>query len=126
MNITIIEKDTIQGGFDVEVVDKFDVFKIHSSDILYVNYYNHAVWFHLENQKFHTYILMFEDIEGRILKYRNFILSYRHLIINMDKISHIDKKYFVLNNGYRLHINKKRFDEIKTAYTDYLFTKFEK
>lgn len=94
--------------------------KVLISDILYVDYYNHYVQIHTENAIISTY-MKFLEIEEKLLAYSEFLVCYRCIIVNMDKIKKVDDLFFLMNTGEYVPINRKRVKELKATYVDYIF-----
>ena len=96
--------------------------KILLSDILYVDYSNHYTHIHLEKEIVKTYG-NFREVGDRLEPYRQFLLCYRNIMINMYHVSQISADTFTMKNGDILPINRKEKQAIRQAYADFIFEK---
>ncbi len=108
----------------IEVKEKRIMRKILLSSIIYVDYYNHYVQIHTNAEIIRTY-MPFENFSQMLLRSSMFICCYRNIIINMDKIEKIENKDFLMLNGDKIPINRKKIKEIKQMYSDYIFSKMD-
>ncbi len=107
----------------LEVPEKREPYKIRLDDIMYIDYYDHYVQFHTTQGMKRTYVFRFAEVEKALASYPNFLLCYRNTIVNLDYTERVDGKFFILQDGTNLPINRVRIKEIKAAYTDYLFSR---
>lgn len=89
------------------------------SDIIYIGYGNHCVEIYTENGVTKFFSIIFNDIAAKVLELPNFIRSYKNCIVNMDRVSHISKDTFVMDNGDVISIPKRKVREIKNIYFEY-------
>ena len=67
--------------------------------------------------------MRFHDFSSLLLCYPQFICCYRNCIINMDKVSALEKTEFVLTTGEQLPITRNLRSQIHQQYADYQFSK---
>lgn len=98
--------------------------KILLDDIIYTDYNNHYVQLHTEKEVLRSY-MPFDTLSEYLGKYHQFLNCYRNCFVNMDHIVAIDDKDFVLCSGERMPMFRKRKNEIKQIYADYVFHKMK-
>ena len=103
----------------ITLMFKKNAVNIKVSDIYYVDYGNHSVDIHSIHGINNFFSVTFADVADILLKYHNFIRSYKNCIVNMDKISSVDGDSFIMENGDRISIPKRRLKEILQHYRDY-------
>ena len=106
----------------IEVKESRIMVKLPIDDILYTDYSNHYIQIHLEDKTVRTY-MRFHDFSSLLLCYPQFICCYRNCIINMDKVSALEKTEFVLTTGEQLPITRNLRSQIHQQYADYQFSK---
>lgn len=95
--------------------------KIRLKDILYSDYYNHYIQIHTKQHLYRTY-LSFADFSKQLSPYPNFLSCYRNVIVNLEYVSSMEPKDFVMKDSCRIPIAKAKRQEVRQAYADYLFT----
>lgn len=106
----------------IEVKESRIKVKLPVHDILYTDYYNHYIQIHMPDKIVRTY-MRFEDFSGLLLCYPQFISCYRNCIINMDKVTCLEKTEFIVNSGEHLPITRSLRAQIHQRYADYQFQK---
>lgn len=106
----------------IEVKESRIMVKIPVDDILYTDYSNHYIQIHLADKIVRTY-MRFEDFSGMLLGYPQFICCYRNCILNMDKVSSLEKTEFILTTNEHLPITRNLRPQIHQQYADYQFLK---
>ena len=106
----------------IEVKESRIMVKLPVDDILYTDYSNHYIQIHLQDRLVRTY-MRFHDFSSLLLCYPQFICCYRNCIINMDKVTSLEKAEFVLNTGEHLPITRTLRPQIHQHYADYQFQK---
>lgn len=109
----------------IEIKEGRLMVKILIKDILYTDYYNHYIQIHTKNRTYRTY-LSFADFSPMLLKYSNFISSYRNLLVNLDYVESLNDKDFILKNNCHIPITKAKRLEVRQQYADYLFEKLNR
>lgn len=108
----------------IEVKESRIMVKLPIDDILYTDYYNHYIQIHLKDKIVRTY-MRFEDFSGMLLCYPQFTNCYRNCIINMDKVTSLDKTEFIICTGDHLPITRSLRSQIHQQYADYQFQKLK-
>lgn len=106
----------------IEVKESRIVVKLPIDNILYTDHYNHYIQIHLTDRLVRTY-MRFGDFSVLLLSYPQFICCYRNCIINMDKVTALDKTEFIITTGERLPITRSLRAQIHQQYADYQFHK---
>lgn len=48
------------------------------------------------------------------------------MIVNLNEVSSLNSDHFVMSNGERVPISRRRYPEIKQAYSDFLIAKIRR
>ncbi len=96
---------------------------IKLSDIIYVDYGNHSVEMHCTSGNESFFSVCFSDVAEKLLKNQNFLRSYKNCIVNMDRVKCVDDDSFIMDNGVRISIPKRRLRQILKEYNDYRIIK---
>ncbi len=107
----------------ISLMFKKNAVNINLSDIYYVDYGNHSVEIHTIQGQTGFFSVAFSDVADRLLKHRNFLRSYKNCIVNMDRIIKVDGDSFIMDNGDRISIPKRRHKEIIKSYENYQLEK---
>lgn len=94
--------------------------RIMLHDILYTDYHNHYIQVHTTTSIIRSY-MSFDEFLPLLEPYHNFLWCYRNCIVNLDYVSALEEKDFLLKNGERLPISRMRKNEVLQAYADYVF-----
>lgn len=94
--------------------------------ILYTEYLDHRVMFHLKGQEPHTVRTSQGEIETLLLSHKGFCVINKGCIVNFEQVQAIEPNTFLMSNGKMVSIARRRFKEIETAYKQYLFEKMDK
>lgn len=94
--------------------------------ILYTEYLDHSVMFHLKGQDPHTVRTSQGEIETLLLSHKGFFVINKGCVVNFGQVRSISTNAFVMQNGKTVTIARRRFKEIETAYKQYLFDKMDK
>lgn len=93
--------------------------------IVYTEYINHSVKFHVRGQEPHTVRASQSEIQELLLPYKGFAMINKGCIVNLAQIKAIQPNAFLMRNGDTVPIARRRFKEIEAAYTRYLFEKMD-
>ena len=93
------------------------------ADIIYVGYGNHCVKIYTENGCTNMFNVSFNDAADLVLEFPNFARSYKNCIINMDKVVRLENDSFIMTNDDVIAIPKRRLNEIKNKYQEYITSK---
>ena len=122
-SIDKIIKDYELSSQYIEVTENRKRIQIGIQDILFVDYYHHAVLFHTESSVIKTYSVRFSEIEEALLVQPCFITCGKNLVVNMDKVLQIENRQFVICDGTPIPISRTIYSQVKNNYTDYIFKK---
>ena len=92
-------------------------------DILYVDYGNHSVDVHTDKGISSFFSVSFPDVADELLKHDCFVRSYKNCIVNMDRVVSTKNDSFLMDNGDRISIPKRRLKSIKQTYEAYRIVK---
>ncbi len=94
--------------------------------IIYAEYINHSVRFHIKGCEPHTIRTSQSEVETLLLVHKSFCVINKGCIVNLAQVKSIETNAFILKNGITVPIARRRFKDIESAYTDYLFEKMDK
>lgn len=98
--------------------------KVLVRDIWYADMQGHYVQLHTVHGVMKSR-LYFDEIEERLQDQR-FVKCYRNIIVNMDQVQALQGMDFILKNGERVPIQKKRYMDVSQIFADYQFEKSKK
>ena len=91
--------------------------------ILYVDYSNHYIQLHTETGEIIASRMYFEEITKILDPYPQLLYCSRNCIINMDKVTRLEKTDFILSSGECIAMNRNTVAELRQKYADYIFQK---
>lgn len=101
---------------------------IKLSDILFLEYGNHSVLFHLVNGEdvlSRTIRVSFSEYSAPILRDRHFMQCHTSFVVNLRRVEQFSKDGFMLHGGKTVPIAAKQYPAVRDAYMDYLMAKGE-
>lgn len=113
-------KELESSGQYIEIKESRIMVKILLEDIYYADYSNHYIQIHTARRMHRTY-MRFEDFSKLLLCHPRFLCCYRNCIINMDRVSAMEKNEFLLTTGERIPISRSLRQTIHQRYADYQF-----
>ncbi len=106
------------------VIQLPDGFKCLLRQILYTEYSNHTVTFHLQNGQPHS-VYMNHAQAVELLPYRQFYGINKGCIVNFAMVKKLSGSEFLMENGEVLPISRRRFKEVSESYTRYRFEQMD-
>ncbi len=100
-----------------------DGFKLPLRSIIFTEYINHTVMFHLSGQAPYTVRTNQSEIESLLTSNKGFFAINKGCIVNFAQVRSIDSGTFLMQNGETVPIARRRYKEIEEAYTKYIFNK---
>ncbi len=98
-----------------------DGFRCLLRHILYTEYHNHSVIFHLLGAQPHSVYMNHADAETLLLHYKNFKQVNKGCIVNFAMVKQLSDNAFTMKNDEVIPISRRRYKEIAEAYTKYHF-----
>ncbi len=120
--LDLCHKEFQKHGKFIEVKESRTYVKILLDDIIFTDYFNHYIQIHTRQRVVKSY-LRFEAFAPMLLAYPQFLCCYRNCIINMDKVSSVEKFDFVMNTREHVPITRAERRAIYQQYADYQFNK---
>ncbi len=93
--------------------------------ILYTEYLDHSVQFHLKGQNPRTVRTSQWEIEDLLLRHKGFYVINKGCIVNFEQVKSLEANAFLMQNGTAVPIARRRFRDIERAYTQFLFDKLD-
>lgn len=109
-------------GKYIEVKESRTYVKILLDDIIFTDYFNHYIQIHTESRVIKSY-MRFDAFSPMLLTYPQFLCCYRNCIVNMDKVSSIEKYDFVMISKEHVPITRANRQSLCQQYADYQFNK---
>ncbi len=94
--------------------------------ILYTEYLDHSVQFHIRGQKPRIIRTSQGEVEALLLGHRGFCVINKGCVVNFEQARAIATNAFQMQDGTTLPIARRRFKEIEAAYTQFLFEKMDR
>ncbi len=113
VNLSRLERD--------QIIQLPDGYKCILYSILYTNYLNHYVQFHLGSHQLHNVYMSHADAEKLLLDHPGFCTVNKGSIVNFRAVEKIGKTDFLLKNGESIPISHRRYKAVSEAYTDFKF-----
>ena len=107
----------------ITLMFKKNAVNLKLEDILYVDYGNHSVEVHTDKGSNSFFSVSFADVADELLKHQRFVRSYKNCIVNMDRVVSTKNDSFLMDNGDRISIPKRRLKQIKRTYEEYRIVK---
>ncbi len=93
--------------------------------IIFTEYLNHTVRFHIKGRDPHTVRSSQGDIEALLTRHKGFYVINKGSVINFAQVRSLEANIFRMQNGETIPIARRRFKEIEAAYTRYIFERME-
>ncbi len=103
------------------VVSLPDGFRCMLRQIIFTEYSNHTVTFHIKEQEPHKVYMNHSDVEKMLLHYKPFCSINKGCIVNFGMVEAMDSGAFTMQNGEVVPISRRRYKEVQEAYTNYRF-----
>ncbi len=94
--------------------------------ILYTEYHNHTVKFHLKNTEPRSVYMNHLDAEEMLLHYKQFGQANKGCIVNFAMVQTLSDGVFRMKNGETVPISRRRYKELSEAYTKYHFERMNR
>ncbi len=102
-----------------------DGFRVPLFQILYTEYNNHRVTFHIKDIPPRSFYMAQGDAEALLLPYKGFCVINKGCIINFAQVKSMGSGAFCMQNGENIPIARRRLKEIEAAYTRYIFERMD-
>ncbi len=100
-----------------------DGFRVPLRSIIFTEYINHSVQFHIKDQAPRTIRGNQSDVEALLTQHKGFYVINKGCIVNFAQVKAFESGTFQMQNGENVPIARRRYKEIEAAYTKYLFDK---
>ena len=97
--------------------------RIFYNNIIYIECVLHKLYFHLYNGNIISCYGKIKDCSKELLPKIFFIQCHKSFIVNMNYVSEISKKDFILPDKSLIPISKQLYREVSNKYIDYIFNK---
>lgn len=118
MNLDVIEKN--------RTVMLPDGHRIVLRDIIYTDYFNHAVTIHMKGAEPYRIRISQNQMEMLLLDYDYFFSPVKGIIVNFYEVVRSTDEDFVLRNGRTVHITRRKSREAKERYLKFRFDRLKR
>lgn len=92
-------------------------------NIIYTEYFNHMAYIHTkEGEDIKTRILQ-SELESLLLEFCYLFSCSKGIIVNFYEVSKFDKDVFVMSNGSKVPVSRRKVKETENAYAEFMFRK---
>ncbi len=102
-----------------------DGFKCLLRQIAFTEYTNHTVCFHFLDGSTHSLYMSHAEAEKLLLHYKQFCGINKGCIVSFAAVKRASGGEFLMENGQRLPISRRRLKDVMDAYTQYRFEKMD-
>ncbi len=102
-----------------------DGFRCLLRNILYTEYSNHSVTFHIWDGEPHSVYMSHGEAETLLTHYKHFCCINKGSIVNLAMVKKITATEFLMRDGQVLPISRRRYKEVQEAYNRYHFEKLD-
>ncbi len=102
-----------------------DGYKCLLRQILYTEYSNHTVTFHILEHQPHSVYMSHSEAEKLLLHYKHFSSINKGSIVNLTQVKKVANSEFHMVDGSQLPISRRRYKEVYEAYTHCRFERMD-
>ncbi len=102
-----------------------DGFRCSLNRLLYTEYSNHTIRFHLKNLQPHSIYMSHAEAEQLLLPHKSFFCINKGCIVNFAQVRGLSDGVFTMSDGRALSISRRRYKEVFQAYTQFHFDQLE-
>ncbi len=102
-----------------------DGFRCLLRQILYTEYSNHSILFHIQDSSPHSVYMSHGQAEQLLLHYRHFCCINKGCIVNLAMVRRMTNSEFLMQDGQLLPISRRRYRDVSDAYTRYQFERLD-
>lgn len=130
--VTFEKLDRMLDRLNLEKVDQTralllpDGYPVILRSIIYTEYYNHVVTFYLKGSEIHRIRISQSEVERLLLFYPYFFSPTRGIILNFHETIQLSEGLFLMSDGKRIPIARRKLKETQDAYTRFRFDKMRK
>lgn len=118
-----LDEITEESNTSVVIKEKDKWTRVPLSSIQYVESVNHTVYFHLHKSETISCFSRLNEFINIFISDKRFVKCHKSYIVNMQYVTSITGKDFVLEGGITVPISRNAYPQIKNEYLDYFFTK---
>ncbi len=89
--------------------------------IIYTEYSNHYVTFHIKDSKPHSVYMSHAEAEKMLLHYKPFCCINKGCIVNFAMVQALESNAFRMQNGIIIPIARRRYKEVHDSYKNFHF-----
>ncbi len=89
--------------------------------IIFTEYSNHTVTFHIKDSQPHSVYMNHSEAEAMLLHYKAFCSINKGCIVNFGMVDSFNANEFTMQNGEVVPISRRRYKDVRDAYTNYHF-----
>ena len=93
---------------------------VHVDSIVYTTFSGHYVTIYLKTKHQFKFVVLRENFEKQIEHFPQLISSFKGITVNLAQVDNIESDRFKMKNGSFVPISRRKYAEIKKAYTRFL------
>ncbi len=105
----------------ITVISNRSTISIPLRRIVWIEAHRNALLFYTDGGPVKSYMTL-ENLSKTLDGYGQFLLCFKGILVNMDRISSVDEYNFVMDNGDYVPIRKRGASQVKQEYMHYLFS----
>lgn len=126
----VLKKALLKIGLErnkiISLRTKDGITAIRYHQIIFVEYSNHSLRFHLTDGTIATSVSLrepFESTANQLLQDSRFVRPHKAFIINMHYVHTLTANEFIMTNESQIAVSKKKYTAIKKQYIDFLLSR---
>ncbi len=121
----VLDEITEENTSGIVIKEKGKWTRVPLGSIRYVESINHTVYFHLNKKEAILSFGSLNEYHELLLADKRFVKCHKSYIVNMQYVTSITGKDFVLGEDVSVPISRKIYPQVKDAYLDYFFTEMK-
>lgn len=103
-----------------------DATRIYLRDILYTASHGHNITVYKKDGTQITVRTTHASAEEDLCCYNDFVCCSKGMVVNFNEVTGMEENCFVMSNGYRIPISRRKAKECEALYTDFCFQRLRK
>ena len=92
-------------------------------NIIYTEYFNHMAYIHTKAGNDIKVRILQTELEDALSEFSYFFPCSKGILVNFYEVSGFDKDVFVMSNGSKVPVSRRKVKETENAYAEFMFRK---
>lgn len=119
------DETATEAASSILIKEKYRWTRVDLKKIKYVESCNHTVYFHFGSNETISSYSAINAYHQVLLSDPRFIKCHKSYIVNMNCVTNITNKEFILEGGVSVPISRNLFGQVKNGYFDFMFKRME-